>query len=39
MDTLIKKIKSEGGKIGVFPISENNWHDTGENQNKFIISE
>lgn len=39
MDTLIKKIKSQGGKIGVFPISENNWHDTGENQNKFVVSE
>ena len=24
MDILIKKIKNKGGKIGVFPISENN---------------
>lgn len=39
MDTFIKKIKNEGGKIGVFPISENNWYDTGEQQNKFIASE
>ena len=39
MDALIKKIKNEGGKIGVFPISENNWHDTGEHQNKLIVSE
>ena len=30
MDILIKKIKEKGGKIGVFPISEENWHDTGQ---------
>ena len=29
MDILIKKIKNKGGKIGVFPISENNWIDVG----------
>ena len=29
MDALIKDIKRKGGKIGVFPISENNWIDTG----------
>ena len=30
MDQLITKIKNRGGKIGVFPISENNWLDTGQ---------
>ncbi len=29
MDILLKKVKSKGGKIGVFPISETNWKDTG----------
>ncbi len=29
MDALIKDVKRKGGKIGVFPISENNWIDTG----------
>ncbi|MCF8266103.1 MAG: CBS domain-containing protein [Ignavibacteriales bacterium] len=27
---LIAKLKDKGGKIGVFPISENSWVDTGE---------
>ena len=35
----IEAKKKTNGKIGVFPISENNWHDTGEHQNKFIVSE
>ena len=30
MDQLITKIKNQGGRIGVFPISENNWLDTGQ---------
>ena len=34
MDVLIKKIKQRGGKIGVFPISEENWRDTGRIQEK-----
>ena len=38
MDGLIKDIKSKGGKVGVFPISENNWVDTGTKENKFINS-
>ncbi len=29
MDILLKKVKSSGGKVGVFPISENSWKDTG----------
>ena len=29
MDILLKKVKSKGGKIGVFPISETNWKDIG----------
>ncbi len=29
MDVLLKRIKNKGGKIGVFPITENNWTDTG----------
>ena len=29
MDMLIKKIKNNGGKVGVFPIDENSWIDTG----------
>ena len=32
MDDLIKKIKNNGGKVGVFPISENSWHDTGKEE-------
>lgn len=27
---LIEKIKSAGGKVGIYPISENSWIDTGE---------
>ena len=30
MDDLIKKVKKKGGKVGVFPISEENWYDTGQ---------
>jgi len=30
MTDLIEKIKSAGGRIGVFPIGENAWVDTGE---------
>ena len=30
MDDLIKKVKKNGGKVGVFPISEGNWYDTGQ---------
>ena len=30
MDTLIKKVKQRGGKIGVFPINEDNWQDIGQ---------
>ena len=29
MDDLIKKIKSKKGRIGVFPINEENWIDVG----------
>ena len=29
MDELIKKIKLSKSKIGIFPISESNWIDTG----------
>ena len=29
MDILLKKVKNKGGKVGVFPISENSWKDTG----------
>tara|TARA_B100001057_G_C22847265_1_gene949581 strand:+ start:979 stop:2040 length:1062 start_codon:yes stop_codon:yes gene_type:complete len=29
MDILLKKVKSRGGKVGVFPISENSWRDIG----------
>jgi len=27
---LIEKIKKTGGKVGIYPISENSWIDTGE---------
>ena len=27
MDDLIKKVKKKIGKVGVFPISEDNWYD------------
>ena len=27
---LMEKIKSEGGRIGCFPVSEHSWHDMGE---------
>lgn len=27
---LIEKVKSKGGRIGVYPINENSWFDTGE---------
>lgn len=27
---LIEKVREKGGKVGVFPISENSWLDTGE---------
>ena len=30
MDDLIKKVKKKDGKVGVFPISEENWYDTGQ---------
>lgn len=30
MTDLIKKVKEGGGKIGVFPISENSWIDVGQ---------
>ena len=30
MDVLIKKVKQKGGKIGIFPISEDNWRDIGQ---------
>ena len=26
---LIEKVKNRGGKVGVFPISENSWKDIG----------
>ncbi len=29
MDILIKRVKNKRGKIGVFPISESSWKDTG----------
>ena len=29
MNNLIEKVKNSGGRIGVFPISENSWIDTG----------
>ncbi len=28
--TLIENIKQKGGRVGVFPISENSWYDIGE---------
>ena len=34
MDQLIKKINKTKGKVGVFPIGEENWIDTGSYQNK-----
>ena len=37
MDDLIKKVKKKGGKIGVFPISENDWLDTGTKENETTI--
>jgi NDP-sugar pyrophosphorylase family protein len=30
MTDLIAKLKEQGGKVGVFPISEKSWLDTGE---------
>ena len=27
---LIKKVKTKGGRVGCFPVSENAWHDMGE---------
>ena len=30
MDVLIKRVKQKGGKIGIFPISEDNWRDIGQ---------
>ena len=30
MDSLIKKVKISGGKIGVFPINEESWKDIGQ---------
>lgn len=27
---LMEKIKSRGGRVGCFPVSENSWHDMGE---------
>lgn len=30
MTDLIKRVKAKGGKIGVFPISENSWIDVGQ---------
>ena len=30
MTQLIEKVKAQGGKIGVFPITESSWLDTGE---------
>lgn len=27
---LVSKLKNAGGKVGVYPISENAWVDTGE---------
>ena len=27
---LIDKIKNRGGKVGVFPVSENSWFDIGQ---------
>tara|TARA_Y100001970_G_scaffold66410_1_gene84820 strand:+ start:19569 stop:20645 length:1077 start_codon:yes stop_codon:yes gene_type:complete len=38
MDFLIKKVKNSRGKVGVFPITEENWYDTGqENQGRSYI--
>ena len=34
MDTLIKKIQKARGSVGVFPIDEENWHDTGQEEKK-----
>ena len=36
IDELIKKLKIKRKKIGVFPISENSWIDTGFLRNKEI---
>ena len=30
MTDFIEQIKSSGGRVGVFPIGENAWIDTGE---------
>jgi dTDP-glucose pyrophosphorylase/CBS domain-containing protein len=30
MDTLIKKVNKAGGRVGVFPINEENWKDIGQ---------
>ena len=30
MDVLIKKVKQKGGKVGVFPMNEDQWNDVGE---------
>ncbi len=27
---LIERVRENGGRVGVFPISENSWLDTGE---------
>ena len=27
---LMEKVKSRGGRVGCFPVSENSWHDMGE---------
>ena len=40
MDQLIKILKNKKKKIGVYPISENNWYDVGEwsEYNKLIFN-
>ena len=30
MDTLIKKVKKSGGRVGVFPINAESWKDIGQ---------
>ena len=27
---LMEKVKSRGGRVGCFPVSEDSWHDMGE---------
>ena len=36
MDTLIKKVKKSGGRVGVFPINAESWKDIGQKITNFI---